>query len=468
MLVRPLDILIVDDEPNIRRTLTLHFESRGHRCAAAGSLAGARKAAGRDFDLALVDLRLGNDSGLDLIAELASRDPSPAVVVITAYASLDSAIQAMKLGARDYLKKPFQPADLDLVIERLVKLDQLERRYDALAEELARKDPEVSFETDNPTLREALGVAWKVAPRDTPILIQGASGTGKGVLARAVHERSPRHRGPFVTVPCPALPQELIESELFGHVQGAFTGATRDRKGRVALAEGGSLFLDEVGDLPPPLQPKLLRFLQDREYERVGDPHTRRADVRILAASNRDLEREVAEGTFREDLYYRLKVIEICLLPLAERAEDLPALAKHLLETLSRQHGRPGLTLSPAAGRALLAHPWPGNIRELRNALERGVMLAESETIQPKDLGLGSEPVSAMPGAPVTLAQVEEAHIRRILALTDSFREAAETLGIDEATLWRRRKRYGLLADEEPGPREEPIRDQETERTGSP
>jgi NtrC-family two-component system response regulator AlgB len=296
-------------------------------------------------------------------------------------------------------------------------------------------------------MRQAVELAFQVAASEATVLLRGESGTGKGVLARAIHERSARAGGPFVIVHCPSLSGELLESELFGHVRGAFTGAVLDTEGKVAAAEGGTLFLDEIGDLPPAVQPKLLRLLQDRCYERIGETRTRIANVRILAATNRDLAAEVAAGRFREDLFYRLNVIDIELPPLRQRPHDILPLAKHLLRFFARQTGKGVHVFSPEAEAALLRHKWPGNVRELRNAIERGVILAAGDTLDrlhlPGQVG-NPPPAQVQVGGAVTLDALEAEHIRRVLASSSSLEEAAATLGIDPSTLYRKRKRYSL------------------------
>jgi NtrC-family two-component system response regulator AlgB len=446
-----LDILVIDDEPNIRRTMTVHLTGRGHRVRAAATAGEAAAVVGeRSFDVAFVDLRLGTESGLDLLPRLAAAAPGLKLVVITAYASVETAVEAMRRGAADYLAKPFTPAQIDLTLEKVMALARLERQVQALEGDLAQADPEADLTSASPAMRRALDLAHQAAPGDARVLLRGESGTGKGVVARAIHAWSPRRDRPFVTVSCPALPAELLESELFGHVRGAFTGAGRDNPGRVAIAEGGTLLLDEIGDLPLLLQPKLLRFIQDREYERVGDPTTRRADVRILAATNQDLERAVAAGRFREDLLYRLNVLTLEIPPLRERPEDLLPLARRFLAFFGRGYGKPGLQLLPAAERAILAHPWPGNVRELRNAVERATMLAAGLEVGPELLMVhatvspASESRGIELGDPLPVAAIEEEHIKRVLGKTESLKEAAEILGIDQATLWRRRKQYGM------------------------
>ena len=400
-------------------------------------------------DLALVDLRLGQDSGLDLIDRLLAARPRLAVVLITAYASMDTAVEAMRRGAFDYLAKPFTPAQVHAVLERVARVRGLRDRVAGLEDRVRAEVPEVALDSADPSVRRAMDQAKVVAPTDAAVLIRGESGTGKGVLARALHAWGRRAEGPFVTVSCPSLSAELLESDLFGHVRGAFTSAVRDSVGKVAAAEGGTLFLDEVGDLPGPLQPKLLRFLQDRRYERVGEATTRSADVRVIAATNRDLEAAVASGGFREDLLYRLNVIEMGLPPLRERS-DVAGLADHLLGFFARQTGRKLAGFTPEAASALARHSWPGNLRELRNAVERAAILAPGPEIGLADLPerigragvLAAGPVEV--GRRVSLEQLEAEHIRRVLGLAPSMEEAAEILGIDPSTLYRKRKRLGF------------------------
>jgi NtrC-family two-component system response regulator AlgB len=442
-----LDLLVVDDEPNIRRTLEVHLLSTGHRVRTVSTAEEAVRAAEQQsFDVAFVDIRLGSQSGLDVLPRLRQASPRGRLVVMTAYASIDTAVEALRKGAEEYLRKPFQPSDLDLVLERLAAVDVAARRLAALEQGRTEEEPPPFLESRSPRLREVLDAAERVAGSDVRVLLRGESGTGKNVLAEHLHRLSPRGDRPFVVVPCPAVPSELLESELFGHVRGAFTGATRDSAGRIALAEGGTLLLDEIADLPLALQPKLLRFLQDRCYERVGDPTTRKADVRVLAATNRDLEEAIRAGRFREDLLYRLKVISLELPPLRERPEDVVPLAESFLDHFARRLGRGGLTFSSAARTAIASYRWPGNLRELRNAIERAAILTVGEVVEADDLGIAGGDEGAAPGigARIPLAELEREHIRRVVASTSSFREAAEVLGIDETTLWRKRKQYDL------------------------
>jgi NtrC-family two-component system response regulator AlgB len=442
----PLSILIVDDELNIRKTLALAVESEGHTVVAVSSPQDALDQASRTkFDMAFIDVRLGAENGIELIAPLLAGSPWLKVVVITAHASIDTAIEAMRRGAIDYLPKPFNPVQVFAMTRKVGEMRQLEERVQSLESELRRGAVNTELKSHSAAMQRAVELAREVAPTDATVLIVGENGTGKGVIAKAIHQWSTRTSAPFGVVSCPSLSAELLESELFGHVKGAFTGAVRDNQGRIAACEGGTLFLDEIGDLPLPVQPKLLRFLQDREYERVGDQRTRRADVRVIAATNVDLKAAVKMGRFREDLLYRLNVIRIELPPLRQRQADIVLLAERFLASL--RHDKKILGFSEEAVDQLLQHHWPGNIRELRNVVERAVILCHGQWIEPKHLSFDETP--AMPtgkqvGDLVSLEELEEAHIRRVVAATRSLDEAARVLGIDAATLWRRRKKYGL------------------------
>lgn len=461
-------ILVVDDEATIRRVLEICLERKGHRVQSATSAAEAMTAAAaRKFDIVLLDIRLGNDSGLDLIVPMRRRFPWMKIVVITAYASVESAVRAMRDGAADYLAKPFTPEQVYQVVEKTGRLAGLEGRVEELktkAAAIAQGEGELLLESGSERMKAVLAFASGVAATDATILIRGESGTGKTLLARRIHEASHRAAHPFVVVSCPSLSPELLESELFGHVKGSFTGAHRDYAGKIASAQRGTLFLDEIGEMSPALQSKMLRFVQEREYENVGDTVTQRADVRIITATNVDLEEHVKDGRFREDLFYRLNVIEIEMLPLRERPSDVIPLAELMLAELATTHGRPARGFTPEAREVLLSYPWPGNIRELRNVVERGVLLSSSVLIAPEALPLrvsqaagtpipvpGVSPVKAPAQEPVScermpsLDQVEEEHIRHVLAVCPSLEEAARTLGINQTTLYRRRKRYGLV-----------------------
>ncbi|MGE4487918.1 MAG: sigma-54-dependent transcriptional regulator [Kiritimatiellales bacterium] len=442
-----LNVLVVDDEANIRKTLRVCLESRGHRVTSVSNPDDARAEADRQvYDLAFVDLRLGTENGLDLIPALLGACPWIRIVVITAYASVDTAVEAMRRGATDYIPKPFTPKQVDLVTERVARVRNMEQRIATLKEDLKRQHPEVSFTSRHAGMQRAVELARQVAASEAVVLLRGPSGTGKTVLARSIHGWSRRAEKPFITVSCPSLSAELLESELFGHVKGAFTGALRDNPGRVAACDGGTLFLDEIGDLPLSIQSKLLRFIQEREYERVGDHQTRKADVRILAATNTNLENAVKEGRFREDLYYRLNVIQVDLPALADRPDDVEILSKEMLDFFGAQNHKVFKGFSEEAMNALRHYSWPGNIRELRNAVERAAILCATDRI-----GIEHLPESIIPqtnsvqlGDHAALGVIEETHIRRVIASAGSLQDAADILGIDQATLWRKRKQYGI------------------------
>jgi len=342
------------------------------------------------------------------------------------------------------LPKPFAPAQVRLIVDRIVRMRTLEQRVAALAGGAGDADNTITLESAAPAMRRAIELARQVAASEASVLIRGESGTGKGVLAKAIHAWSPRADKPFSTVSCPTLSPQLLESELFGHARGAFTGAVRDSAGRIAATEGGTLFLDEIGDLPLELQPKLLRFVQDREYERVGESITRRADVRVITATNIDLAAAIRAGRFREDLLYRINVFQIDLPPLRERQPDILPLAQRMLAQFSQR--RPIAGFMPDASSALQAYAWPGNVRELRNVIERAAILCRTDVVGLDHLpaGMASKAEGPEVGALVSLDALEERHIRRVLAAATSLEQAAQVLGIDAATLYRKRKKYQI------------------------
>ena len=443
----PLSILLVDDEPNSREAVALCVEALGHNPRVAASAEEALRANESEVhDLALVDLRLGPASGLELVTSLHEQSPWTKVAVITAHGSIDSAIEAMRRGAIDYIEKPVSPPRLEAVVRQITTVRRLERSLERLRDDLEAMVPPPRIRTESRAMREAFTMARRAAESDATILVRGESGTGKGVLARAIHGWSDRSERPFSVVSTPSLGRELLESELFGHVKGAFTGAVRSRPGRISRTEGGTLLLDEIGAMPLELQPKLLRFLQDRTYERVGSDKTQTADVRMIVATNRDLETAVEDGDFREDLYFRIRVIEIEVPPLRDRSEDLIPLAEAFVEFFGARYGRPGARLTDAAKRALQEREWPGNIRELQNAIERAVILSRGSQI-----GAGSlPPADDGPGSTVgdtpmiTLDEAEKRHLEGVLEATSSGKEAAKILGISTTTLWRRRRKHDL------------------------
>jgi NtrC-family two-component system response regulator AlgB len=444
--VTRLRVLIIDDEKNIRHTLRICIEGMGGEVGEVAAAQAALEAVGRvAYDVVFLDLRLGTQSGLDLIPQLLAENPNVAIVVITAYATLETAVEAMRRGAWDYLPKPFTPAQIRHLLDRVVAQRSLSIRVADLEHQLRAEAPDVDLATASPAMRSVLEMVRRAAQADVSVLFRGESGTGKGVLARAMHDESKRRGRPFVVVNCPTLSEELLASELFGHAKGAFTGAIRDQPGRVELAEGGTLFLDEIGELPPNLQAKLLRFLQERLFERVGEGRTRRADVRVVAATNRDLEIDVQRGVFREDLLYRLNVVEVRVPSLRERPEDILPLAHRFLSFFARAVGRAAPELSPAAERVLQDYSWPGNVRELRNAIERATILWPSPRLEPQAF---PERIAGAPergpqlGGEFSLEEIERAHILAVLARSRSLEEAAAVLQIDASTLWRKRKRY--------------------------
>jgi two-component system, NtrC family, response regulator AlgB len=436
-------ILVVDDEQNIRKAFTLALEAMGHEVAAVTSGSAALKQLeAHGADVAFLDLKLSQESGLDVLDAALKSQPNLAVIIVTAYASIETAVEAMRRGAFDYLPKPCTPEQIRQVLARIARTRRLESKVAELESRLSAEAPEADLATTSPAMQKAIDVALKAAESDATILLLGESGTGKSVLARAVHQHSPRRGNAFVTVSCPSLSRELLESELFGHVKGAFTGAVTDTWGKVAAADGGTLFLDEIGELPVEIQAKLLRLLQEREYERVGDTKSRRANVRVIAATNRNLKQAVADGKFREDLFYRLNVISVTVPPLRERRTDIPKLADSLLKFFAAHAGKKVSAFSPEAIAALEAYSWQGNLRELRNVIERTVILSGGGQIEAADFSETIQPTSEVRiGGNMTLEQIENEHIKRVIANTKNLEEAASVLGIDPATLYRRRKK---------------------------
>jgi len=441
-------VLIVDDERSIRTSAAVAIQAAGHSAETADSGHIAILKLQEDaYDLAFLDLRLGDQDGLEVLEQIKRQHSKLPVVVFTAYASVASAVAAMQKGAFDYLEKPFTPEQLRQIMARVEKQRRLESRIDDLQQQINLQNPSIELRSSDPRMTRTLDVLFRAAPTQAAILLLGESGTGKSILAREVHQRSNSKEGPFVTVSCPSLSRELLESELFGHVKGAFTGAVRDTWGKVAGADSGTLFLDEIGELPLEIQPKLLRMLQERQYERLGESKIRTTNTRIIAATNKDLKDCVRKGTFREDLYYRLDVISVVIPPLRERLEDLESLAVAFLEFFGRQLGRNALSFSAAAMQRIRSHPWRGNIRELRNSVERAVILSQTDEIGEDflpDSILDGQDTEASVGADFTLDQLEAAHIRKILGRAPSLDSAAKTLGIDPATLYRKRKRMQL------------------------
>jgi len=386
-------ILIVEDERAIRLALSGLLRREGYETDQAETGEEAIRALGKDaYDFVLTDLALGSGaSGMEVLRSAKEQQPETPVVMITAHGNEKIAVEAMKLGADDYVPKPFDNDEIRLVVRRALERTRLSRENRILR---ARIERDFSFDNligSGPAMRRVFEMIQKVAETDLTVLIRGASGTGKELVAQALHQHSPRKSQPFVAVNCAAISRELVESELFGHEKGAFTGADARRAGRFEAADGGTVLLDEIGDMAPETQAKVLRVLEERSLERVGGTQPIEVDVRVVAATHRDLEAEVKAGRFREDLYYRLKVVELDLPPLRERAEDLPALAQRFLEQVAERLGREKKQLSDQALARLIRHPWPGNVRELRNVIEQAAVLASGESIEEADLNLSGE-----------------------------------------------------------------------------
>ncbi|MGA2229663.1 MAG: sigma-54 dependent transcriptional regulator [Tepidisphaeraceae bacterium] len=442
---RALRILVVDDEEHIRFALTMCLETDGHRVVSVGTVEAALAETARQaFDLIFLDVRLGTQNGLDFIKPLQEENPWARIVVITAYASVETAVQAMKLGASDYLAKPFEPAQLLLLTQRVAERRQLEQKVEALQKALGAMDPEADFPTSSPILRESIEFARRVATASAPVLIHGERGTGKGRLARAIHEWSWRSQGPLASVSFEGRSADDVETELFGAATGAKTGA-------VALCHGGTLILDEIGNMPLRLQPRLLTLLREREFERQDQFVRRPIDVRVVATSSSDLQRAVAAGQFREDLLVTLSMTQIDIPALRQRPEDVPMLAERYLAYLSREHHRTILGFSRDAAFVLKSHAWPGNTRELRNVVERAVLMCNSEVIGldhlPADLMSAAGNGKPTPGPAyqvgdlVPLEIIEQTHIRHVLASAKTLRRAAAILGVNASALCRKLKR---------------------------
>jgi two-component system response regulator HydG len=443
-------ILVVDDEASARTTLAILLRKRGHRVTAADGVSAAVKAlADEAFDVVVTDLRMPDGSGLDVLQAVTAHGSQAAVILLTAYAGWESAKEAMQLGALDYFEKGREPDELLHRIDRALADHALRRENANLRSQVEDRYALGGVIARSEGMRRVLDLVARVAPTDAGVLIRGESGTGKELIARLIHAGSRRARGPFVAINCGALPEALLESELFGHVKGAFTGAVGARKGLFEEAHEGTLFLDEIGEMTPALQVKLLRALQDGEVRPVGATQAHTVHTRVIAATHRDLEALMREGRFREDLFYRLDVIALELPPLRDRREDISVLAEHFLAQFARRQGR-HLRLGAGALDRLLAYAWPGNVRELENAMERTAILSRDDVVVAEDLPRhvahpGAAPGRPGPGAPQTLAEAERAHILDTLERCGwSYSRAAEALGIGRTTLWRKLKEYGL------------------------
>ena len=438
-------ILIVDDELSVRNSLREWFLEDGFAVETAedGNAALQRMHAG-PYDIVIIDLKMPGMDGITLERRIREIDKDAAIIILTAFASVETAVEALKLGAFDYITKPVDPDELSNTVRNALKQRHLEAenlRLKAKVSELTLPSPIIG---DSPCMRRVLDLISMVAGTDANVVIRGESGTGKELIARAIHTQSERRFFPVVAVNCGSIPETLLESELFGHEKGAFTGAQYRRKGKIELAHGGTLFLDEIGDIPAKMQVDLLRVLEDRRFHRLGGTQEITSDFRLVCATNRDLEALIEEGSFREDLYYRINVFVIDLPPLRDRPEDIPTLTRHFIEKYSHAMAKPIKDLSPEVEDMLVSYSWPGNVRELENAVERAMVIGREPSIQPDDLPLqmtrnGEEPEG------VSLAALERRHIERILREEKgNITRTAAVLGIDRGTLYNKLQRYGI------------------------
>lgn len=457
-----MDILIVDDEQSIRLTTSVALEAEDHYVETAEDGESAlQRLKEEDFQLVFLDLRLGDEDGLAVMQEILKKNPRQLVTIFTAHASVATAVKATQLGAFDYLEKPFTPDQLRAIIAKAhkalqtqVEVVRLQETVQELKSEVKHNSPPLQFESEDERTRVEMETLFRAAASPASVLILGESGTGKSVIAKEIHDRSHLRDKPFVTVSCPSLSKELLESVLFGHMKGSFTGAVKDTWGKVHAADGGTLFLDEIGELPMEIQPKLLRLLQEREYERLGENKVRESNVRIIAATNRDLAACVAARTFREDLFYRLNVISVTVPPLRDRRGDLIRFANDYLSFFGKQMGRKIEGFSESGRQALVRHSWPGNLRELRNAIERAAILSRGSKIEAEDLPIpitadaattsGGNSSGPTIGGEYSIDDIEQTHLREVLRWAPTLQDAAAILGIDKATLYRKRKRFGM------------------------
>lgn len=439
-----IKILIVDDEQIVRDSLTHWFEEDGYIVeSAVDGFDVLKDFQPGKYDIMLVDIKMPKMNGLELLEKVKSIDPDCIVIIITAYASVPSAVQALKNGAFDYVTKPIDPDELSHLIQNVIKQKMLK------AENIAMKtsiDEMLNLEGligESPEMKKVFELIKIVAPQDTTVMIRGESGTGKELIARAIHMNSPRRYYPIIPVNCGAFTETLLESELFGHEKGAFTGAQYRRKGKIEMANGGTLFLDEVGSISPKMQVELLRVLESKQFTRVGGNEIVKVDFRLISATNENLEKLVEEGKFREDLYYRLNVFTIYVPPLRERRTDIPILANYFIQKFARQMNKPILKISDEAMEILLNHHWPGNVRELENAIERAMVVGKPLEIKPSDLPFHIEKNNLVDTD--SLEEMEKNHISRVLKKYDwNISRAATALNIDRVTLYNKIRKYGL------------------------
>ncbi len=445
-------ILIVEDETKLRRVIELQLADEGFLTRAAPDAEAGLQLLGKErFDIVLTDFKLPGMSGLEFLQAVKRVNATIPVIIMTAFGTVESAVEAMKAGASDFILKPFSLAELVLVIRKELATHELREENRTLREELGRRYEYKNIVARSTKMQAVLALVERVAPTNSTVLIGGESGVGKDLIARAIHEHSHRAGGPFVKINSTAIPENLLESELFGYEKGAFSGATTTKPGKFELADKGTLFLDEIGDVPPAIQVKLLRVLQEREFERLGGTRTLKVDVRLIAATNRDLRAALEDGTFREDLYYRLNVVAIDVPPLRDHKEDIPALANFFLEKFARESGTPARTLTPQALKLLMDFHWPGNVRELENIIERAVTLSEGPTLDAADIHLDIDPPRAVAGASaalpegVSLEQWEDEMIREALRRANGNKsQAARALGLSRNALRYRLSKIGV------------------------
>jgi DNA-binding NtrC family response regulator len=441
-------ILIVDDELIMRESLAGWLERDGHEVTKTASGEEALEILKESrFDILLVDIKMEGMSGLDVLKQVKESDPEVSVVMITAYGSISTAIEAMKNGAYDYLLKPFEPDELGVLIEKITAFQTQARENLYLRQQYQDRTRFESMIGQSKSMQEIFDLIQDIAPTGSTVLITGETGTGKELAARAIHTHSSRSEGPFVSVNCGSIPEHLMESELFGHLKGAFTDAKETKKGRLELAHGGTLFLDEIGEISMRMQIDLLRVLEDRVFYRVGGTQPIEIDFRVIAATNRDLEEAIRKGTFREDLFYRLNVISLQMPSLRERKEDIPLLAEHFLHRFSQETNKSVELISREAIDEMMLYEWPGNIRELENAIERAVVVCKGAKVMPNDLPIFRPEYVCIPPSN-TLMEVEKAHIQQILNDNQwNISRSATILGIDRSTLYSKIKRYKILKE---------------------
>jgi DNA-binding NtrC family response regulator len=452
-------ILIVEDEPKMLRLLELNLAEEGYTVrTAADAEAGLKLFREHRIDLVVTDLRLPGMNGLEFLEAVKRADSRVPVIVMTAYGTVETAVEAMKAGASDYILKPFSLEELRLLARKELDVRRLHEENRSLREALGRRYEFKNIIAHSPRMQEVLATVERVAPTNSTVLLGGESGVGKDMIARAIHEHSRRASGPFIKINCTAIPENLLESELFGYEKGAFTGAVSAKPGKFELADKGTIFLDEIGDVPGSIQVKLLRVLQDREFERLGGTRTLKVDVRVVAATNQDLRAALEEGTFREDLYYRLNVVPINIPPLRERREDIPYLVDYFIERFARESGKPIRGITPAALKMLMEFHWPGNVREVENIIERGVALSAGDMLDVHDVRLDLSPArgvpaftgSVFPPEGVTLEQFEDGIIQEALRRSNGNKsQAARMLGISRNALRYRLAKIGVPDEED-------------------